>query len=200
MKAIVINAGPKRRDYNARLAKSALDGAESVGTEVEYVDLYRYDLHGCMICTVCKNEEKVGKCYWKDDLSPLIERILNCDCLLISVPIFFTEPASHFRALVERLIYCIVSYKTGNSFKGRINVGLFYTLNYSADYFEKSVRPHLKSSENLFEMFNGDVEIRSFRTITKRESSHDSGDLKDRKKEFDRDSSSVFEIAANLCS
>ena len=200
MKAIVINAGPKRRDYNAKLARSALSGAESVGAEVEYVDLYKYDLHGCMICTVCKNEDKVGKCYWKDDLSPLIERILDCDCLLISVPIFFTEPASHFRALVERLIYCIVSYKTGNAFSGRINVGLFYTLNYSADYFEKSVRPHLKSSEDLFGMFNGDVEIHSFRTITIRESSQANDDLKDRKKEFKRDSNKVFEISANLCS
>nr|WP_294999858.1 flavodoxin family protein [uncultured Methanobrevibacter sp.] len=200
MKAIVINAGPKRRDYNAKLAKSALSGAESVGAEVEYVDLYKYDLHGCMICTVCKNEDKVGKCYWKDDLSPLIERILDCDCLLISVPIFFTEPASHFRALVERLIYCIVSYKTGNAFSGRINVGLFYTLNYSADYFEKSVRPHLKSSEDLFGMFNGDVEIHSFRTITIRESSQANDDLKDRKKEFERHSNKVFEISANLCS
>ena len=200
MKAIVINAGPKRRDYNAKLAKSALSGAESVGAEVEYVDLYKYDLHGCMICTVCKNEDKVGKCYWKDDISPLIERILDCDCLLISVPIFFTEPASHFRALVERLIYCIVSYKTGNAFSGRINVGLFYTLNYSADYFEKSVRPHLKSSEDLFGMFNGDVEIHSFRTITIRESSQANDDLKDRKKEFKRDSNKVFEISANLCS
>ncbi len=200
MKAIVINAGPKRRDYNAKLARSALSGAESVGAEVEYVDLYKYDLHGCMICTVCKNEDKVGKCYWKDDISPLIERILDCDCLLISVPIFFTEPASHFRALVERLIYCIVSYKTGNAFSGRINVGLFYTLNYSADYFEKSVRPHLKSSEDLFGMFNGDVEIHSFRTITIRESSQANDDLKDRKKEFKRDSNKVFEISANLCS
>ncbi len=199
MKAIVINAGPKRRDYNAKLAKSALGGVESVGAEVEYVDLYRYDLHGCMNCTVCKNEDKVGKCYWKDDLSPLIERILDCDCLLISVPIFFTEPTSHFRALVERLIYCIVSYKTGNTFKGRINVGLFYTLNYSADYFEKSVRPHLKSSEDLFGMFNGDVEIRSFRTITNRESSQAGEELEGRKKEFEMDSDKVFEIAANLC-
>lgn len=198
MRAVVINAGPKRRDYNAKLAKSALKGAESVGADVEYVDLYKYDLHGCMNCTVCKNEDKVGKCYWKDELSPLIEMILHSDCLLISVPIFFTEPTSHFRALVERLIYCIVSYKTGNTFKGKINVGLFYTLNYTVSYFKESVRPHLKSSEDLFEMFNGDVEIHSFRTITNRES-HELGDgLKDREDEFSHDLDKVFEIAARL--
>lgn len=198
MKAVVINAGPKRRDHNAQLAKSSAKGAESIGAEVEYVDLYSMDLCGCMNCTICKKEEKVGKCYWKDEVSPLIERILDADCLLITVPIFFTEPTSHYRALIERLVYCIVSYKTGNTFKGKINVGLFYTLNYSVDYFEKSVRPNLKSSEGLLEMFNGEVQIHSFRSITKRES-EESDELDEKEKLFSADLDKVFEISAELC-
>ena len=111
MKAIVINAGPKRKDSNAQLAKSAMKGAESAGADVEYVDLYKLDLCGCRNCSICKNDDKVGKCYWKDEVSPLIERILDSDCLIIASPIFFTEPTSHYRALIERLIYCIVSFK-----------------------------------------------------------------------------------------
>lgn len=198
MKAVVINAGPKRRDHNAQLAKSSAKGAESTGAEVEYVDLYSMDLCGCMNCTICKKEDNVGKCYWKDEVSPLIERILDADCLLITVPIFFTEPTSHYRALIERLVYCIVSYKTGNTFKGKINVGLFYTLNYSVEYFEKSVRPNLKSSEGLLEMFNGEVQIHSFRSITKRES-EESDELDEKEKLFSADLDKVFEISAELC-
>lgn len=198
MKAVVINAGPKRRDHNAQLAKSSAKGAESAGAEVEYVDLYKLDLCGCMNCTICKKEDNVGKCYWKDEISPLIERILDADCLLITVPIFFTEPTSHYRALIERLVYCIVSYKTGNTFKGKINVGLFYTLNYSVEYFEKSVRPNLKSSEGLLEMFNGEVQIHSFRSITKRES-EESDELDEKEKLFSADLDKVFEISAELC-
>lgn len=198
MKAVVINAGPKRRDHNAQLAKSSAKGAESAGAEVEYVDLYKLDLCGCMNCTICKKEDNVGKCYWKDEVSPLIERILDADCLLITVPIFFTEPTSHYRALIERLVYCIVSYKTGNIFKGKINVGLFYTLNYSVEYFEKSIRPNLKSSEGLLEMFNGEVQIHSFRSITKRES-EESDELDEKEKLFSADLDKVFEISAELC-
>lgn len=198
MKAVVINAGPKRRDHNAQLAKSSARGAESVGAEVEYVDLYKLDLCGCMNCAICKKEENVGKCYWRDEVSPLIERILDADCLLITVPIFFTEPTSHYRALIERLVYCIVSYKTGNTFKGKINVGLFYTLNYSVDYFEKSVRPNLKSSEDLFKMFNGNVQINSFRNITKRES-EESDELDEKEKQFSLDLDKIFNVSAELC-
>ena len=172
MKAIVINAGPKRRDSNAQLAKSAMKGAESVGADVEYVDLYKLDLSGCRNCSICKNEDKVGKCYWKDDVSPLIERILDSDCLIIATPIFFTEPTSHYRALIERLIYCIVSFKTGNTFKGKINVGkvmfsssrVITNWEYKQSLENEELKNKLKLKENQFSLdlekaFNMGVEL-----------------------------------------
>ena len=152
MKTIVINADPKRKGINARLMKSALKGAESVGAETQYVDLYKMKISGCRVCLICKNDDSVCKCYWRDELSPLIEDIFSCDCLLIGVPIFFSQPSSHYMALLERLIYSLVSYKSGNKFKGKVNVGLFYTINHPRGYFEKSIKPQLKQSEDLLEM------------------------------------------------
>ena len=83
MKTIVINADPKRKGINAQLMKSALKGAESVGAETQYVDLYNMKISGCRVCLICKNDDSVCKCYWRDELSPLIEDIFSCDCLLI---------------------------------------------------------------------------------------------------------------------
>lgn len=199
MKTIVINAGPKRKDINAQLAQSAVEGAKSVGADVEYIDLYKLNLSGCRVCLICKNEEDVCKCYWRDELSPVIEKILSSDCLLIAAPIFFSQPTSHFMALLERLIYCIVSYKSGNKFKGKVNVGLFYTINYPMDYFEKSVRPHIKQSEDLFEMLNGEVVIETFSNISKNVSSNLSDDeLKAKQMQFHNDLDTVFEIGSVL--
>ena len=201
MKTVVINASPKRRGNNAKLMKSAAEGAESVGAEVKYVDLYKLDLHGCMSCLICKNEGKHCRCYWKDELSPLIDEILEADCLLIGAPIFFTEPTSHYRALIERLIFCIVSYDVGNAFKGKVNVGLFYTVNYDLDYFEKSVRPNLKSSEEILEMLNGELVIESFYNISKNVYSQDDEEsLKSKESQFERDLERTFEVAARLSS
>ena len=201
MKTIVINAGPKRRDCNARLAKSALEGAESVGAEVEYVDLYKLNLSGCRVCLICKNDEDVCKCFWRDELSPLIERIFEAECVLIAAPIFFSQPTSHYMALLERLVYCMVSYKTGNKFKGKVNVGLFYTINYPMDYFEKSVRPHMKQSEDLLKMLNGKVVIETYQNISRNMSSNSTDDeLKLKKEQFTSDLESVFEIGAELSS
>ena len=199
MKTIVINAGPKRKDVNAQLAQSALNGAESVGADVEYVDLYKLDLSGCRACMICKRDEDVCKCFWKDELSPLIERIFDSDALLIVVPIFFSNPSSHYIAFLERLIFSLVSFQTGNKFKGKVNAGLFYTVEYPLDFFEKSVRPNLKQSEDLLGMLNGNVVIDSFSTITKTERSAKSSDeLTIKEEQLSRDLNEIFDIAAEL--
>lgn len=204
MKTIVINAGPKRKGVNAQIMKSAKKGAESVGSEVEYVDLYKLDLSGCRTCQICKNDEDVCKCYWRDEISPLIERILDCDCLLVGTPIFFSSPSSHYMALLERLIYCIVSFKTRNKFKGKVNVGLFYTINYPEDYFEKSVRPLLKKSEGMLKMLHGEVEIRSFGNIFRDDYKNASESLELEEKlrlkeeQLDADLDAAFDVAARL--
>lgn len=180
--------------------KQALKGAESVGTEVEYVDLYKMDLSGCRICLICKRDEDICKCYWRDDFSPLIERIFDADCLLIGAPIFFSNPSSHYMALLERLIYCMVSYKTGNKFKGKVNVGLFYTINYPMDYFEKSIRPHLKQSEDVLKMLNGKVVIDVFSNISKNDISKGSDIVEAKEKQLLSDFDKIFDIAADLSS
>ena len=181
------------------MAQSAAEGARSAGADVEYFDLYRLDLSGCRVCLICKNDDESCKCYWRDDLSPLIERIFNGDSLLMAVPIFFSQPSSHYMAFLERLVYSMVSYKVGNKFKGKVNVGLFYTINYPMDYFEKSVRPHIKQSEDLLEMLNGKVVIETFSNISKNISSKSSDDeLKLKEEHFNQDLRTVFEIGAEL--
>ncbi|WP_407414634.1 flavodoxin family protein [Methanobrevibacter sp.] len=201
MKTIVINADPKDNEHNAKLMKSSLEGAKSVGAETKYVNLYDLNLSGCRVCSMCKKDEEVCKCFWNDDLSPLIEEIFNSDALLIGVPIFFSQPSSHYLALLERLIYSLVSYKTGNKFNGKVNVGLFYTINFPLGYFEKSVLPHLKQSEDLLKMLHGDVVIFTSRKIsaTMRNNSSDD-ELKLMKEQIASDIKKAFEIGAELSS
>lgn len=199
MKTVVINADPKRKGVTAQLAKSAVKGAESVGSDVKYVDLYKLDLSGCRICLICKNDDEVCKCYWRDELSPLIEEIFAADSLIIAAPIFFSNPSSHYMAFLERLIYCMVSYRTGNKFKGKVNVGLFYTINYPRDYFEKSVRPHLKQSEDLLKMLNGNVVIDTFSNISKNDyTSKDADLIQAKEKQLSLDLKKVHDIAGEL--
>lgn len=101
-------------------------------------------------------------------------------------------------ALLERLIYCMVSYESGNKFKGSVNVGLFYTINYPKSYFEKSVRPHLKQSEDLLGMLNGKVVIETFSNISKNDYNNNPDVAESKEKQLAIDLCKVFEIGAEL--
>ena len=159
MKTIIINASPRKKWNTAEIMQSAQKGAESVGAETEYINLYDIDFKGCRSCLACKlkGNEKC-KCYWRDNLSPIIEKILAADTLLIGTPIYFGEPTSEFRALVERLIFCVLSYDDGSSYyTGKVNVWLFYTMNAPRQFFEDSMKDNLAKTEFLFNFLNGEV-------------------------------------------
>ena len=111
MKTIILNGSP-RKDWNtAKMLKEAQKGAESVGAETEYMDLYSLSFTGCRSCLACKrkNVERC-KCFWKDDLSPIIDRIFSADSLIIGSPIYLGDVTSQVHALIERLHFCALSY------------------------------------------------------------------------------------------
>ena len=153
MKTIIINASPRKNWNTAELLKSAQKGAEAAGAETEYVDLYNLKFTGCRSCLACKLKNgKHPGCAWKDDLSPLIDRILAADALIIGTPIYFAEPTAHFRALMERLIFCTMPYQAGTYFNGQVNVGFVYTMNAPQSYYDANLRPYLANVEDLFKM------------------------------------------------
>jgi multimeric flavodoxin WrbA len=160
MKAIVINASPRKNWNTAELIKSAKKGAESAGAETEYFDLYDLSFRGCMSCLACKRKgNEPCRCYWNDDLPPLIEKILNANTLLIGSPIYFGEPTAQFRALLERLLFCVLSYDTRSSaFKGKLNIGLIYTMNAPRETYENIYLEKFKFHEHsLVRLLNGEV-------------------------------------------
>ncbi len=88
MKIILLNASPRKNWNTAQLLQSAQKGAESVGAETEFVNLYDLNFTGCRSCLACKRiGAQRNKCYWHDDLSPLIEKILSADAVIIGTPI-----------------------------------------------------------------------------------------------------------------
>ena len=83
MKTIILNGSPRKSWNTAMMLREAQKGAESVGAETEYIDLYDLDYVGCRSCMACKRKgAQRCKCFWKDDLSPVIDRIFEADALI----------------------------------------------------------------------------------------------------------------------
>ena len=112
-KIIVIDGGPRKNMNTAKLLQSFVEGAKSVGNnvEVKIVRLYDFDYTGCVSCMACKLKGKASNvCRFKDALTPVLEEIAQADGLVLGSPIYFGEVTGQMRAFLERLAFPWLSY------------------------------------------------------------------------------------------
>ena len=160
MKTVIINASPRKDRNTAQMLREAQRGAEFAGAETRYVDLYDLSFTGCRSCLACKRKDAERcRCYWNDDLSPLISEVLSADALIIGSPIYFGEPTAGYRAFLERLLFCVLSYDVGEPyFKGKVDTGIIYTMNAPREFYENGMSQNYKGTEGMIaRMLNGEV-------------------------------------------
>ncbi len=161
MKTILLNGSPRKNWNTALLLKEAQKGAESVGAETEYIDLFDLSYTGCRSCLACKRKgAERCRCFWKDDLFPVLDRIFAADALLIGSPIYLGDVTSQVHGLIERLHFCALSYDDySNYFTGKVNVGIFLTMNASKTFYNLAYRKKAKEIADSFQALNGTVEV-----------------------------------------
>lgn len=159
MQTLVLNASPRKAWNTAKLLKSAAEGAKSAGSEVEYIDLYNLNFTGCRSCMLCKRKgAQRCHCYWKDDLSPIIDKIFRADVLLIGTAIYLGRLTSRYFEVLERLRFCALSYDDyRNYFTGKVNVGLFVSMNATKEYYDKLYKDAFEGYAQELQTLNGEV-------------------------------------------
>jgi len=137
-KVIILNSSPRKNFNTAKLLKEAQKGAESVGAQAEYFNLYDYNFKGCMSCFACqrKGSTTEGVCAIKDDIKPILEKCINADAIIIGSPVYFSYPTGMFRCFLERLLFANHTYmvdKENGGLKRRLKkvipAGVIYTMN-----------------------------------------------------------------------
>ncbi|MCL2610092.1 MAG: flavodoxin family protein [Defluviitaleaceae bacterium] len=142
MKILSINGSPRKNKSTATLLENALKGAASKGAEVESIHLYDTEFKGCISCFACKvkNCAKPGICLYKDNLTPILEKAMSADALVLGSPIYFESVTGMMRSFLERLMFPVLTYTEG--YKGlldkKIPVGFIYTMNVPKDFMEQA--------------------------------------------------------------
>ena len=99
-------------------------------------------------------------CFWKDDLSPVIDRIFDADALIIGSPIYLGDITSQVHGLIERLHFCALSYDNySNYFTGKVDVGIILTMNAPKTFYNLAYRKKAKEVAQSFKALNGSVEV-----------------------------------------
>lgn len=162
MQTIILNGSPRKNWNTAQLLKEAQRGTESVGNEVEYIDLYDLKFTGCRSCMACKRKDiaEPCKCYWQDELTPVLEKVWNADRLIAGTPIYYGEPTGVFRCFEERIVFPTMSYSTyGSVFNGHVDVDIFLTMNAPLQYYKQGMERRVQECLAPFQFLNGKVRL-----------------------------------------
>lgn len=163
MKVIAINAGPRKGWNTDQLIQSAAKGAEAIGAEVEYIDLFRLEKYtGCISCFGCKRRATFGRCVCRDGLADVLEKIRNADAMIIGSPNYLGNMTASFRALYERLVFQSLTYNKEhpNCNEHPIPVLLITTSNCGEDYHEATgYAALLENYKNTLSSFVGPAEV-----------------------------------------
>ena len=101
MKKVVVISTSLRAGSNSQvLAEQFVEGAKAAGNEVEFISLRGKEIKFCVGCLAC---QKLGACVIKDDVSAIMESVLNADVVCWATPIYYYEMSGQMKTLIDRM-------------------------------------------------------------------------------------------------
>jgi len=120
IKIIGISGSPRADGNTFSLVKTALKSAEEAGAEVELINLGSLNIEPCVACDICK---ATGECAIYDDMREIIEKLMECNGMIIGSPVYFGSVTSQLKMLIDRTRPLRGSFKLKDKIGGSITVG-----------------------------------------------------------------------------
>jgi len=212
MKVMAFNGSPRKKKGNTvTLLNNALEGAKSVGAEIELVHLYDLNFSGCVSCFSCKklSRKEDGVCAINDDLTYVLDQVKDADALIVGTPVYWHAESSATRAFIERLCFPYFKYSKDmlSLFPRHIKTALIYTMNISEVLIEgMGYDRHFALTKSSMEMTFGECEL-LLSTDTLMYSDYDKYEsevfdkeekLKRHREVFPEDCKSAFELGTRM--
>ena len=99
MNVLVFLGSPRKNGNSEILANAVLEGVRQAGGLPEIIRLCDLKISPCISCGGC---DKTGKCVVEDDMTPLYEKIISVDKIIVSSPIFFYGVTAQTKAFIDR--------------------------------------------------------------------------------------------------
>lgn len=103
MKKVLILSGSPRKGGNSDiLCDEFMRGAVDAGNEVEKIRVTEKKIAPCTGCYFCKNSG--GRCALNDDMTDILQKIIDCEALVLSSPVYFYSICAQLKAVIDRTV------------------------------------------------------------------------------------------------
>jgi multimeric flavodoxin WrbA len=100
MKVLGISGSMRKEGNTADLVNAVLGRCKDAGIETEFVSLSGKKIHPCLGCEKCK--EKKWCVIENDDWGTVVNKILDCDVLVIGSPTYYYDVCGHLKNFIDR--------------------------------------------------------------------------------------------------
>jgi multimeric flavodoxin WrbA len=100
MKILIITGSPRRGGNTDILAKAFADGAGK-DNDVEIISVCDIKVAPCIGCNTCFTREG-NKCFQKDGMEKIYDKMANADMLVIASPVYFYGVSAQLKNIIDR--------------------------------------------------------------------------------------------------
>ncbi len=100
-KVLIISSSPRKGGNSDLLCDQFAKGAQEAGHAVEKISLREHKINYCTGCGVCN---ETHRCVQKDDMAPLLDKLVAADVIVLATPVYFYSMDGQLKTFIDRTV------------------------------------------------------------------------------------------------
>jgi len=100
-KVLILSGSPRKRGNSDILCDEFAKGALEAGHDVEKIRVAEKNIGFCRGCYAC---EESGVCAIKDDMAQLMQKMIDCDVMVLASPVYFYSIDAQLKVVIDRSV------------------------------------------------------------------------------------------------
>ena len=100
-KVLILSGSPRKNGNSDILCDEFAKGAMEAGHEVEKIRVAEKKIGYCRACYACRG---AGICAIKDDMAEVLQKMIDCDVMVLASPVYFYSIDAQLKALIDRTV------------------------------------------------------------------------------------------------
>lgn len=100
-KVLILSGSPRKGGNSDLLCDEFMRGAKEAGHQVEKIRVQEKKVACCIACYACRN---TGVCAIKDDMAEIMQKMIECDVMVLASPVYFYSVDAQLKAVIDRSV------------------------------------------------------------------------------------------------
>lgn len=100
-KVLILSGSPRKSGNSDLLCDEFMRGAVDAGHKVEKIRVQEKQIACCTACYACRD---TGICTIKDDMADIMQKMIDCDVMVLASPVYFYSIDAQLKAVIDRSV------------------------------------------------------------------------------------------------